>query len=77
MSLHDIMPFRDKNSERYTYSKRVTKYIRVLHEDYLETFSQETGNFLLRDGQYTIDQINEGKWSSYNPDEQVWGYREC
>ena len=77
MSLHDIMPFRDKNSERYTYSKRVTKYIRVLQEDYLETFSQETGNFLLRDGQHTIDQINEGKWSSYNPDEQVWGYREC
>lgn len=73
MSHFDI-PFRDKNSERKMLAQRIKRLLddirgRIFFD------SEDVGEFLFRDGQSTIDKINEGEWIPFKKDD-FWGYRE-
>jgi len=73
MSHFDI-PFRDKNSERKMLAQRIKRLLddirgRIFFD------SEDAGEFLFRDGQSTIDKINEGEWIPFKKDD-FWGYRE-
>ena len=71
------IPFHDKNSERYSLDNRV----RTIAQDALNKFyvidSVDTGDFLFRDGQSTIDKKDEGNWVPFKANCEYWGYREC
>ena len=74
---HFEIDFHDKNSERYMLSGRINQILRDLEEKFIVADSIGTGDFLFRDGQYSIDEINEGEWTSFKAGEDFWGYHEC
>ena len=74
---HFEIDFHDKNSERYMLSGRINQILRDLEEKFIVADSIGTGDFLFRDGQYSIDDINEGEWAPFKAGEDFWGYHEC
>ena len=76
MSNFDI-PFVDKNSERYVLSKRISTIADHIKRDWMWPKSVLTGDFLFRDGQYSIEQINAGSWEPFSAQNGFWGYPEC
>ncbi|MDR1629002.1 MAG: glycosyl hydrolase-related protein [Oscillospiraceae bacterium] len=77
MALFDVMPFKDKNSERFMYSKRIGHLLGMLQSKYLITDSKALGGFEYRDGQYSIADKDEGTWAPFNHETDWWGYPEC
>lgn len=73
MANFDI-PFKDKNSERKMFAQRVRRIISDLRGR-VYTDTERVGDFMFRDGQYPISQLNEGEWRPFGADE-YWGYRE-
>ncbi len=71
------IPFVDKNSERHALSKRVGKIIDHVAATYLYPDSESTGNFEFRDGQNTIENLQEGEWRAFDSENEFWGYPEC
>lgn len=67
-------PYADKNSERKMYAYRC-RQIRDHIGGRVFTDSVRVGGFLFREGQNTIDHLNEGEWRPFGDDE-LWGYRE-
>ena len=74
---HFDVDFLDKNSERYMLSRRIRKITDVIKSDFFIKDSVSTGDFLLRDGQYTFEQRNEGEWKPFKAHADYWGYKEC
>ena len=74
---HFEIDFHDKNNERYMISGRVNQILKDLYSKFVIADSVGTGDFLYRDGQYSIDNINEGDWAPFKAGEDFWGYREC
>ncbi len=74
---HFEIDFHDKNSERYMLSGRINQMLMDLQSKFFIIDSVDTGDFLYRDGQYSIDQINEGEWKPFKAGQDYWGYREC
>ena len=72
--MHFDIPFCDKNSERKMLASRVMQIIEHIG-DRIFTDSEDAGEFLFREGQYTPAQINEGEWTPFGKDD-MWGYRE-
>lgn len=77
MAHFDVMPFKDKNSERYMLSKRIGRLLNMLEADYLITDSETLGGFSHRDGQYSIAEKDSGTWEPFNHETDWWGYPEC
>lgn len=77
MANFDVMPFKDKNSERYMLSKRIKKYADVLEESYLVTARHRLHDFYFRDGQYKIEERDLGEWTAFDDENDLWGYPEC
>ena len=73
MSHFDI-PFRDKNSERKMLAQRIRRLMNDIQKRIFDD-SEDAGDFLFRDGQSTIDKINEGEWTPFGKND-FWGYRE-
>lgn len=73
MSHFDI-PFRDKNSERKMLAQRIRRLMNDIRARIFDD-SEDAGDFLFRDGQSTIDKINEGEWTPFGKND-FWGYRE-
>ncbi len=71
------VPFVDKNSERYALSKRVGVIAEHIKRDFLYPQTVSAGNFEYREGQYSIEQLNEGVWEPFDSTNQFWGYPEC
>jgi alpha-mannosidase len=71
------MAFIDKNSERYTLSRRIGTIADHVLRDYMFPQSVGTGDFEFRDGQYSIGQLNEGAWRHFDSESERWGYPEC
>ena len=71
------IPFVDKNSERYAISRRIDTIAEHVLRDYLYPQTVGTGDFEFRDGQYSIEQINEGEWRRFDSENERWGYPEC
>ena len=71
------MSFTDKNSERYTLDRRVETIAQHILRDFLYPQTAGTGDFAFRDGQYSIEQINEGEWRPFSSATEFWGYPEC
>jgi len=69
--------FKDKNSERYNLSRRVSTICDHIQGDFIFPRSVSTGNFLHRDGQRDISQIDEGDWQEFDAENEFWGYPEC
>lgn len=67
-------PYSDKNSERRMLSYRCRKIKETLGSR-IFTDSVRVGGFLFREGQNTIDHVNDGEWVPFGDDE-LWGYRE-
>ncbi len=67
-------PYSDKNSERRMLSYRCRQIKNTLGGR-IFTDSVRVGGFLFREGQNTIDHVNEGEWVPFGDDE-LWGYRE-
>ncbi|MCQ2462809.1 MAG: glycosyl hydrolase-related protein [Clostridia bacterium] len=67
-------PYPDKNSERKLLFARSGRIKEIL-ESRIFTDSVETEDFLFRDGQSTIKEINSGEWRRFGKNE-YWGYRE-
>lgn len=76
MANFDI-PFVDKNAERYALSKRIGTIAEHIKRDFLFPHSVPTGDFLFRDGQSSIEHINEGEWTHFDAQHAHWGYPEC
>ena len=74
---HFEIDFHDKNSERFMLSGRINQILKDLYAKFVIAQSVETGDFLFRDGQYNIDQINEGEWVPFKAGQDFWGYKEC
>ena len=74
---HFDVDFLDKNSERYMLSRRIRKITDIIKSDYFIKDSVSTGDFYIRDGQYTYDQRNEGEWKPFKANCDYWGYDEC
>ena len=74
---HFEIDFHDKNNERYMISGRVNQILKDLYSKFVIADSVGTGDFLYRDGQYSIDNLNEGDWAPFKAGEDFWGYREC
>ena len=74
---HFEIDFHDKNSERYMLSGRINQMLRDLEEKFLVAQSVSTGDFLFRDGQYSIEDIDKGEWKPFRAGEDFWGYHEC
>ncbi len=74
---HFEIDFHDKNSERFMLSKRIEQITKDLRSKFLICESVDTGDFLYRDGQNSIYNINEGEWVTFKAGEDFWGYREC
>lgn len=73
MSHFDI-PFRDKNSERKMLAQRIKRLMDDIKGRIFDD-SEDAGDFLFRDGQSTIDKIDEGEWTPFGKND-FWGYRE-
>lgn len=73
MSHFDI-PFKDKNSERKMLAQRINRIMKDI-KSRIFFDSEDAGEFFFRDGQSTIDKINEGEWVPFGKDD-FWGYRE-
>ena len=71
------VPFVDKNSERYVLSRRVGTICEHIRRDFVFPKSVPTGNFMHRDGQYGIAQLNEGEWNAFDAEKDFWGSPEC
>ena len=74
---HFEVDFHDKNSERYMISGRINQILRDMYSKFIIIDSVETGDFLYRDGQYTVEDINKGEWTPFRAGKDYWGYREC
>ena len=74
---HFDVDFLDKNSERYMLSRRIRKITNVIKSEYFIKESVSTGDFFIRDGQYTFEQRNEGEWKPFKAHADFWGYDEC
>ena len=74
---HFDVDFLDKNSERYMLSKRIRKITDIIKSEYFIADSVSTGDFYIRDGQYTFDQREEGEWKPFKANSDYWGYDEC
>ncbi len=74
---HFEIDFHDKNSERYMLSGRINQILKDMYEKFVIADSVKTGDFLFRDGQYSIEDINKGEWTQFKAGEDFWGYREC
>ena len=72
--MHFDIPFCDKNSERKMLASRVRQIIGHVGER-IFTDSENTGDFLFREGQHTPAEINGGEWVPFGKDD-MWGYRE-
>lgn len=72
--MHFDIPFCDKNSERKMLASRVEQIIDHVG-DRIFTDSEDTGDFLFREGQYTPAEINDGEWTVFGKND-MWGYRE-
>jgi len=71
------IPFVDKNSERYILSKRIDTIADHIVRDWMFPQSVSTGDFMFRDGQYSIEQLGEGTWEPFDAQNGFWGYPEC
>jgi len=71
------VPFVDKNAERYALSKRIDTIAEHVLRDFLYPQTVSTGDFEFRDGQYSIEQIDEGEWRHFDSANEFWGYPEC
>ena len=71
---HFDIPFVDKNNERRMLAQRVDRMTQMLGRR-IFTDSEDGGDFLFREGQNTIANINEGEWIPFGKDD-YWGYRE-
>ena len=74
---HFEIDFHDKNSERLMLNRRVDQILNDLYAKFIFTNGVDTGDFLFRDGQYSIDDINKGEWTPFKAGQDFWGYREC
>ena len=74
---HFDVDFLDKNSERYMLSRRIRKITDVIKSDFFIKDSVSTGDFFIRDGQYTFNERNEGEWKPFKANCDYWGYHEC
>lgn len=74
---HFEIDFHDKNSERYMISGRINQIIKDLEKKFFIAASVETGDFLFRDGQYKVEDIDKGEWTPFRAGKDYWGYREC
>lgn len=74
---HFDVDFLDKNSERYMLSRRIRKITEVIKSDFFVKDSVSTGDFFIRDGQYTFEERNEGEWKPFKAHNDYWGYHEC
>lgn len=72
--MHFDIEFCDKNSERKMLASRVKEIINQL-KGRIFPECVDAGEFLFRDGQYTLAEINDGEWKSFGKDE-FWGYKE-
>ncbi len=69
--------FMDKNSERNMYDRRIEKIISALRDSYYVTGSVELGGFEFREGQYKIEELDQGDWRPFDSQKEFWGYPEC
>lgn len=67
-------PYPDKNSERRLLFARAGRIKEIL-ESRIFTEKNETEDFLFRDGQSSIENIDKGEWRAFGKNE-YWGYRE-
>ncbi len=74
---HFEIDFHDKNSERYMISGRINQLLKDMYSKFVIIDSVDTGDFLYRDGQYSIEDIDKGEWTSFKANKDYWGYREC
>lgn len=70
----DEFPYMDKNSERRMLFARCNQIKNVIGSRIFSD-SENTGDFLFRDGQSSIEHINEGEWLPFGKNDH-WGYRE-
>ena len=71
---HFDIPFVDKNNERKMLASRVKQIIDHLSSR-IFTDSENTGDFLFRDGQAAVADLNTGDWTVFGKDD-FWGYKE-
>ncbi len=74
---HFEIDFHDKNSERYMISGRINQLLKDMYSKFVIIDSVDTGDFLYRDGQYSIEDIDKGEWTPFRANKDYWGYREC
>ncbi len=74
---HFEIDFHDKNSERYMISGRINQILRDMYQKFIIIDSVDTGDFLYRDGQYSVEDIDKGEWTPFRASKDYWGYREC
>ena len=74
---HFEIDFHDKNSERYMISGRINQLLKDMYSKFVIIDSVDTGDFLYREGQYSVEDIDKGEWVSFKANKDYWGYREC
>ena len=74
---HFDVPFFDKNSERLMLSKRIKQILKAINKKYFILDSVDTGDFFIRDGQYSFSERDKGKWKAFKAGKDYWGYKEC
>ncbi len=74
---HFEIDFHDKNSERYMISGRINQILRDMYNKFIIIDSVDTGDFLYREGQYSVEDIDKGEWTPFRANKDYWGYREC
>ncbi|MBQ7116237.1 MAG: alpha-mannosidase [Clostridia bacterium] len=74
---HFEIDFHDKNSERYMISGRINQILRDMYSKFVIIDSVDTGDFLYREGQYSVEDIDKGEWSGFKANKDYWGYKEC
>ncbi len=74
---HFEIDFHDKNSERFMISGRINQILRDMEAKFLIADSVDTGDFLFRDGQYSIEEKDSGEWFPFKANKDYWGYKEC
>ena len=70
---HFEIDFHDKNSERYMISGRINQLLKDMYSKFVIIDSVDTGDFLYRDGQYSIDDIDKGEWTPFRANIDYWG----
>lgn len=70
---HFDVKFLDKNSERYMLSNRVRQLLDALKGGFFVEASVPTGDFFIREGQYSFDERNEGEWAPFSANADYWG----